>query len=85
MENKTKIIILAAVLAVAILAVWVVWFRSAEEVSTPAGEIGGELLEKAQNPIKDEIAEANPFKAEANPFTQDTNPFQAEVYKNPFE
>ncbi len=83
MENKTKIVILAAVLVVVVLVVWAMWFRGAEVV-TPAGELGAELLEKNQNPIKDEIAETNPFKAEANPFAKELNPYEG-VYQNPFE
>ncbi len=83
MENKTKLIILTAVLVVAVLAVWAIWFR-APEIISPAGELGSELLEKSQNPIKDEITETNPFKAEANPFAKDLNPYEG-VYKNPFE
>ena len=53
---------------------------------------GAQVLEKAQNPIKDKVPETNPFKAETNPFANTkTNPFQTEAnplkaqYKNPFE
>lgn len=45
--------------------------------------LGGKIFEKAQNPIKDELPQTNPFKTKANPFETEVNPFQG-VYTNPF-
>lgn len=83
MDTKTISIIVAAVLVVASIAVWAIWFRPAPVIDQ-VGQIGGEILEKAQNPIKNDIVEADPFKkVEANPFNKNLNPYEG-VYQNPF-
>lgn len=78
MKNKIYIAVAAALVA---LGVGYLAFRVSEEPAvvevTPAEQLGGALLEKTQNPLKDELPSANPFKnAETNPFI--------DAYKNPF-
>ena len=49
-----------------------------EAVAEPASEsLGSEAFEQANNPLKGEALEANPFKEIENPFS--------DAYKNPFE
>ena len=58
-----------------------------EESNTAGGRfenLGSEILEKVQNPLKGELSAANPFEAGGQPFSKDLNPF-TDVYKNPFE
>lgn len=91
MELRPKKVALIVIAAVAIIAAgaWYWMGRApeapeapAEEVTaqieeTPAERLGGDLLEKAQNPLKDELPQTNPFTgAETNPFI--------DVYENPF-
>lgn len=88
----TKKVFMIIVVACAIVAagVWYWMSRAPEELSeavsedgaqvealAPAEQLGGDLLEKAQNPLKDELPQTNPFTgAETNPFI--------DVYENPF-
>lgn len=87
MDQRAKlvaVIILAAALIAA--GIWY-WQRRqpAPPAETPVEAIGGELFEKAQNPLKDELPQTNPFKAETNPFKNtETNPFIG-TYENPFD
>lgn len=56
--------------------------ETAPAVSLPQTEaaktqsLGAGILEKAKNPLKEEMPTTNPFKAETNPFK--------DVYQNPF-
>ncbi|MBI4132308.1 MAG: hypothetical protein HY474_01615 [Candidatus Sungbacteria bacterium] len=84
--NKSRLI--AALVLAAALAAAGIWYwqrRSVKPPEVPAQTIGGEIYEKAQNPLKDELPETNPFKTEANPFKNtETNPFIG-TYENPFD
>ena len=80
--NKTIVIAIAAVLV--FFAVGALYWSerkfqpfSEPEIAAPAERLGAELLEKSQNPLKDELPSTNPFKQ------VETNPF-VDVYKNPF-
>ena len=56
-----------------------------DEVAPSAeGGLGAQIFEQAQNPLKDDIPETNPFAADTNPFDADTNPYK-DTYKNPFQ
>lgn len=84
--TKKFFIIIAVACAIVAGGVWY-WYwmsRAPEEpavykeaVATPAEQLGGNLLEKAQNPLKDELPQTNPFTG------TETNPF-IDVYENPF-
>lgn len=86
-QNRTRLIALAVLAATLVAAgVWY-WQRQplAPPPETPAQTIGSELFEKAQNPLKGELPQTNPFKAETNPFKNaETNPFVG-TYENPFD
>lgn len=85
MDQRAKILA-AAVLAIVVIGagVWY-WQRRKAPVPPPPPSIGGEIFEKAQNPLKDELPQTNPFKAETNPFKEtETNPFIG-TYENPFD
>ncbi len=83
-QNRPRLILLAVLVAALIAAgVWY-WQRRPAPAEVPE-TIGGELFEKAQNPLKDELPQTNPFKAETNPFKNtETNPFIG-TYENPFD
>lgn len=82
MAKKDYFIIFAALVALAVGA----WYWQSRDYRVPIPEpkvaataerLGAELLEKAQNPLKDELPQTNPFEqAETNPFI--------DVYENPF-
>ncbi len=62
-----------------------IWYWQRRKAAAPAPNVGGEIFEQVQNPLKDELPQTNPFKAEANPFQKtETNPFIG-IYENPFE
>lgn len=86
-QNRSRLMVLALLAAALIAAgVWY-WQRRqpAPPAETPVEAIGGDLFEKAQNPLKDELPQTNPFKAETNPFKNtETNPFIG-TYENPFD
>ena len=83
MESKSRLIALA-VAAIVLIAAGV-WYWQRRSAEAPADTIGAELFEKAQNPLKDELPQTNPFKAETNPFKNtETNPF-IDTYENPFD
>lgn len=87
--NRNIYITIAAALALIALGVWYAKIQDVSDrpsaepaveegaVVTSAEQLGGDLLEKAQNPLKDELPQTNPFTgAETNPFI--------DVYENPF-
>ena len=89
--NQTPIKVIE-VLAIIIVIALVLFFWLRPDQPSELGDdssvvetdsLGGELLESAQNPIKDKVAETNPFETESNPFSAETNPFQ-DVKTNPF-
>ena len=88
MENKRPLplIVVVALLLIA-GAVFLYRSKTKVEVAPPASPtsetLGEKIYEKAQNPIKDELPQTNPFETKVNPFETETNPFQG-VYKNPF-
>lgn len=83
MGNQAKIIA-AAILAVILVGAGI-WYWQRRRAAAPAPNVGGEIFEQVQNPLKDELPQTNPFKAEANPFQKtETNPFIG-IYENPFE
>lgn len=86
-QSRPRLIAVGVV--VIVLAAAGIWYwqrrQSAPPAETPAQTIGGELFEKAQNPLKDELPQTNPFKAKTNPFENaETNPFIG-TYENPFD
>ena len=46
--------------------------------------LGAEALNKANNPLSNELPETNPFEVNTNPFKETLNPFN-KVYRNPFK
>ena len=88
MDTKPKInplIIGVVVLVLAGVGIWY-WQSRKAAPTAPATEknLGAQVFEKAQNPIKDKLPETNPFKVETNPFTgAQTNPLKG-IIKNPF-
>lgn len=83
MELKPRLIALA-VAAIALIAAGIWYWQRRQPEALDQG-IGAELFEKAQNPLKDELPQTNPFKAETNPFKKtETNPFIG-TYENPFD
>ncbi len=82
MDKKLLFGILAAVIAIG--AAIFIWWKNQTPPAAGLENLGSEILEKVQNPLKGELSAANPFEAEANPFSKDLNPF-TDVYKNPFE
>ena len=86
MDRKAKLTV-AVVLAILLIAAgaWYWRARRALPPPPPPPSLGGEIFEKAQNPLKDELPQTNPFKAETNPFQNtETNPFIG-TYENPFD
>ena len=85
--QKKNIALAAVVLLVAIVAVWWNMRRAPEPLPENTagneGGLGAQIFEGAQNPLKNDVPETNPFAADANPFDADTNPYQ-DTYKNPF-
>lgn len=86
--SKNLFISIVLVLAVAVVAVWYFLRKPRQEPlpETTAVEeqgLGAQIYESAQNPLKDDVPETNPFSADTNPFEQDTNPYK-DTYKNPF-
>ena len=80
--------ILIIIIVVVVALVLFFWLRSDQSSQpetdlTESNSLGAELLEESQNPIRDKVAETNPFETEANPFGAETNPFQ-DVKTNPF-
>ena len=85
-EKKTKIILVVAIAVLVIIAGAGFWYWPGKEGVLPPPEpesLGEKIFEKAQNPIKDELPQTNPFETKSNPFETEVNPFQG-VYKNPF-
>lgn len=81
--NRAKLIAVA-VLALILVAAGI-WYWQRNRLTAPP-TLGSELLEKARNPLKDEVPETNPFKkVETNPFKEaESNPFIG-TYENPFD
>lgn len=88
---QNKNLLIGGVMLLVIAAVAVVWYvRRAtapeplpETTATQETGLGAQIFESAQNPLKNEVPDTNPFSAETNPFQQDTNPYK-DTYKNPF-
>lgn len=91
MEPKQHPLPLIAIVALLLIAGAVFLYRSKSgiEVVSPtpppsaSESLGEKIYEQAQNPIKDQVPQTNPFETKANPFETEVNPFQG-VYKNPF-
>lgn len=84
MENRVKLVA-AAVLALVLVAAGIWYWQSRRTEPEPGPTIGSEIFEKAQDPLKDELPETNPFRAETNPFEKtEVNPFVG-TYENPFD
>lgn len=86
--NKNLLIGGAMLAGVAVVAAWYFLFRTTPEplpdtTATQGSGLGAQIFESAQNPLKNEVPDTNPFSAETNPFQQDTNPYK-DTYKNPF-
>lgn len=90
MASGNKNLLLGIAIILATLAVAAVWYMRREPESLPdttaegKGGLGAQIFEGAQNPLKDDVPETNPFSAETNPFKTETNPYK-DTYKNPFE
>lgn len=90
MDTKRIGIIIAIIAVAAIAGFW--YWRSRQAApppqtpvvkEEPAG-LGAQIFEQAQNPLKGDVPETNPFAADTNPFDADTNPYK-DAYKNPFQ
>lgn len=85
--HKNLFLGIAILLAtVVVAAVW--YMRRAPEplpdtTAEDKGGLGAQIFEGAQNPLKNDLPETNPFSAKTNPFEADTNPYK-DTYKNPF-
>lgn len=90
MTTGNKNLFLGIAIILALLAGAVVWYvRRAPEplpdtTAEDRGGLGAQIFEAAQNPIKGDVPETNPFSANTNPFKAETNPY-SDTYKNPFE
>mgnify|MGYP001558929687 CR=1 FL=1 len=80
-----KILIIVVIAAFVLIAASYWYWKSykseliavPEGVAAPAEQLGADIFEKAQNPLKNELPTTNPFKqAETNPIV--------DVYRNPF-
>jgi len=85
-SKQNIIIAVVAVLAAAGAAAW--YFLGGvgapyAEVPRAEGGLGAQIFEQAQNPLKNDVPETNPFAADTNPFDAKTNPYK-DTYKNPF-
>ncbi len=49
-----------------------------ESTAKEGAGLGAQIFEGAQNPLKNDVPETNPFAAETNPFKQETNPYKDE-------
>lgn len=83
--QKMNLIIIGALVLVLLLVIGVFFFwqisskkKTASQLSEEviSSGLGAQLLEKAQNPIKDKLPETNPFQEDINPLK--------DVYQNPF-
>lgn len=84
--TTTKIFVaLGFGLLILVLAALVFWLFSRSQAPAPPSEtpvtrsesLGGQIIEKAQNPVQDNIPEINPFQTQVNPFE--------DLYVNPFK
>lgn len=84
LQKKNLIIIgVLALVLLLLIGVFLFWMMSSNkkiagqlsDEAVSAG-LGAQLLEKAQNPIKDKLPETNPFQEDINPLK--------DVYQNPF-
>lgn len=80
--NQKRNYIIIGIVVVALVAGGF-WYWKKRAAEPKEAGIGAKIFEDAQNPLKGELPETNPFAAETNPFDS-TNPFKAE-YKNPFK
>ncbi len=86
--NKNFYIAAVIIIITAAVGAWWYWYRAPEPLpdtmaGQEAGGLGAQIFEGAQNPLKNDVPETNPFAADANPFDADTNPYK-DSYKNPF-
>ena len=92
MVSPNKSVITGVIILVIILVgagVW--WYAKNQTAPLPEGAdtakseggLGAQIFEGAQNPLKNDVPETNPFAAPTNPFKQETNPYK-DTYKNPF-
>ncbi|MBI2068659.1 MAG: hypothetical protein HYT67_00930 [Candidatus Yanofskybacteria bacterium] len=95
MDFKSKsVIFIFVVVAVTIAAAAGFWYFGGripladKEEKGAAVEVkdglGAEALNKAKNPLANELPETNPFEVNTNPFEAQTNPFN-KTYQNPFK
>lgn len=90
MAAGKKNLFLGIAILLATLAAAVVWYvrRAPEPLPDTTAEdkagLGAQIFEGAQNPLKGDVPETNPFSADTNPFKTETNPYK-DTYKNPFE
>lgn len=88
-QNKNLLIGSVMLLTIIAVAAWY-FLRGVRPESLPdttaedKSGLGAQIFEAAQNPIKGDVPETNPFSAETNPFKAETNPYK-DTYKNPFE
>lgn len=88
MKSKITIIIILAIVATVAVVLKLqnnkknlkqeVFAPKTKQTSASAESLGVQIFEKNQNPVKDEIPAANPFKENT------ANPLK-DSYKNPFE
>lgn len=79
--------IAAAIIVIALVAIVVFWHVGKNKTAPlPEGQsgIGAKIFDEAQNPVRGELPDTNPFSADTNPFDAPTNPFKSE-YTNPFK
>ena len=81
MDKKTWLGVIVLIIVAAVGVWWFVFHN--KKVTSLIPNLGSQISEQSQNPIKNKVPETNPFKTEANPFAKDLNPFN-ESYTNPF-
>ena len=78
---------IAALVVILVAAVWYMRRPTPPVADTTAaadGGLGTQIFEGAQNPLKNDVPDTNPFSANTNPFKAQSNPYKDE-YKNPFQ
>lgn len=77
-KTQSFAVVLLGILVIVLIAAGV-WYAMQTQRGAPAQTappLGAQLYDRAQNPLKDQLPETNPFAPEVNPLD--------EIYANPF-
>ena len=83
MMTWKKNLILEVIIALLVVTAVAAWYMRREPEPLPDttagdGGLGAQIFEGAQNPLKNDVPETNPFAADTNPFKAETNPYKDE-------